>query len=124
MANRRYIAVIGAACLVLCACLPLAGRENRAAQSSLGCMQRVRDEKLPVGLNDDMKHCVAAGLIARCCSRSEAWMASIGKEVEDAFGPGDAEWRDLVSDRHGRTCARAASSDVEIWQCCEQAQSK
>ena len=122
MANRR--SVIAAACLVLCACLPLAGRENRAAQSSLGCMQRVREEKLPVGLNDEMKHCVAAGLVARYCSRSEAWMASIGKEVEDVFGPGDAEWRDLVADRHGRTCARAASSDAELRQCCEQAQSK
>jgi hypothetical protein len=87
-------------------------------------MQRVRDEKLPVGLNDDMKHCVAAGLIARYCSRSEAWMASVGKEVEDAFGAGDAEWRDLVSDRQGRTCARIVSSDLELRSCCEGAQSK
>jgi hypothetical protein len=124
MATRLYTAVIAAAYLALCACVPLAGREQRASQSSVGCMQRVRDEKLPVGLNDAMKHCLAAGLIARYCSRSEAWMASVGKEVEDLFGPGDAEWGDLVSDRHGRTCARSSSSDQELRECCEAALSK
>jgi hypothetical protein len=107
------------ACLVLCACVPLAGRELRAADSSLGCMQRVRDEMLPAGMDDETKHCVAAGMIARYCSRAEAWMASYGKEIEDAFGHGDAQWSDIQADRRGVTCARAASSDEQLRQCCE-----
>ncbi len=82
-------------------------------------MQRARDEKLPVGLDDEMKHCVAAGLIARYCSRTEAWLASVGKEIEDVFGRGDAQWADLQADRSGVTCARAASSDQDLRQCCE-----
>jgi hypothetical protein len=114
----QHLAVLAAVCIALCACVPLAGRELRAANSSLGCMQRVRDEKLPVGMNDEMKHCVAAGLIARYCSRTEAWMASVGKEIEDAFGSGDAQWSDIHADRSGVTCARAASSDEQLRQCC------
>ena len=104
--------------LALCACVPLAGRESRAAKSSLSCMQHVRDEKIPPGLDDDMKHCMAAGLIARYCSRSEAWMASYGKELKDFFGPGDAQWRDLQRDKRGMKCAREAKSDEDVQQCC------
>jgi hypothetical protein len=113
------MAVMATACVALGACVPLAGRELRAADSSLGCMKRVRDEKLPVGIDDEMKHCIAAGLIARYCSRTEAWMASVGKEIEDAFGHGDAQWSDIQADRSGVTCARAASSDEQLRECCE-----
>jgi len=118
-AGCRHFTVMAAACITLCACVPLAGRELRAADSSVGCMQRVRDEKLPVGMSDEMKHCVAAGLIARYCSRTEAWMASVGKEIEYVFGPGDAQWADIQADRSGMTCARAASSDEQLRECCE-----
>ncbi len=118
-ARSPHLAVMAAACVALCACVPLAGRELRAADSSLGCMQSVRDEKLPVGLNDEMKHCVAAGLIARYCSRTEAWMASVGKEIEDVFGHGDVQWADIQADRSGMTCARAVSSDQQLRECCE-----
>ena len=120
--RSAYIAVMATVCVALCACVPLAGREQRAANSSFGCMQRVRDDKLPVGINDEMKHCLAAALIARYCSRTEAWMASVGKEIEDVFGPGDAEWADIQADRSGVTCARAASSDEDLRQCCESLQ--
>jgi len=129
MSHIAELASIGraltvAACAALCACVPLAGRELRAADSSVGCMQKVRDERLPIGLSDDMKHCLAAGLIARYCSRGEAWMASWGKEIEDLFGPGDAQWRDIHADRRGVTCARAASSDAQLRVCCEASQDK
>lgn len=112
------IAFFGVLALCLAACAPLAGRESRAAKSSLSCMQHIRDEKLPPRIDDDMKHCVAAGLIARYCSRSEAWMASYGKELKDLFGPGDAQWRDIQADRRGIGCARSASSDADVQQCC------
>jgi len=75
-------------------------------------------EKLP----DTQAHCIAAGLIARHCSLSEAAMASVGKEVRDLFGGGDAEWHDLVSDRRGVRCARHTGSDAELQACCENAE--
>jgi hypothetical protein len=104
--------------LAVSACAPLAGRDSRAAKSSLSCMQQVRDQKLPPGISDDMKHCMAAGLIARYCSRSEAWMASYGKELKDLFGPGDAQWRDIQRDKRGMKCAHGARSDADVQQCC------
>ena len=80
--------------------------------------------KLPLdgpldGMPDSKAHCEAAGLIARHCSVTEAAMASVGKEVRDLFTAGDAEWRDLMSDRRGIRCARDASSDPELAACCE-----
>ena len=50
---------------------------------------------------DDVAHCTAAGLIARYCSVTEAGLASIGKEIRDLFTAGDAQWRDLMSDKRG-----------------------
>jgi len=82
-------------------------------------MRTTLEQKLPPGLHDDLAHCLAAGLIARYCSRSEAWMASVGKEIRDATGDGDAEWRDLTSDRRGMRCASAAASDEQLRVCCE-----
>ena len=87
-------------------------------------MQRVRDARLPVGIDDDMKHCMAAGLIARYCSRTEAWMASYGKEIEDMFGHGDAQWADIRSDGRGIGCARGVHSDEELRQCCSSQRSE
>ena len=58
-------------------------------------------DRLPADLPDSQLHCIAAGLIARYCSVTEAHLASIGKELKDVSGPGDAEWRDLESDRRG-----------------------
>jgi len=71
--------------------------------------------------SDTQAHCLAAGLIARYCSVSEAWLASIAKEVGDLFGPGRAEWRDLAADRRGIGCARQAKDDAGLEVCCEPA---
>jgi hypothetical protein len=57
-------------------------------------------------------------LIARYCSVSEAWLASIAKELRDLFGPGQAEWRDLVADRRGIDCARQVTDDTSLETCC------
>lgn len=81
-------------------------------------MQRVRDEKVPAGIDDAMKHCMAAGLIARYCSRGEAWMASFGKETKDLFGSGDVQWADIQADRHGIGCARQVNGEAGLLQCC------
>ena len=72
------------------------------------------------GLPDNKAHCEAAGLIARYCSVTEASLASIVKEVRDLFTAGDAEWRDLMSDRRGIRCARSSRSDAELTECCAQ----
>jgi hypothetical protein len=75
--------------------------------------------KLPLdGLPDSTAHCEAAGLIARYCSVTEAALASVGKEIRDLFTGGDAEWRDLMSDRRGVRCASTARSDTELASCC------
>lgn len=83
-------------------------------------MQAALHDRLPAGLPDSQAHCVAAGLIARYCSLTEASLASIGKELKDLFGPGDAEWRDLGSDREGMRCARQSATDGALLECCRQ----
>jgi hypothetical protein len=70
------------------------------------------------GLPDEQAHCLAAGLIALHCSATEAWLASYGKELRDLFSGGDAEWRDLHSDRHGIHCARSATTQSGLIECC------
>jgi len=77
-------------------------------------------DRLPADLPDSQAHCIAAGLIARYCSVTEATLASGGKELQDLLGPGDAEWRDIESDRRGIGCARAASTDQDLQACCLQ----
>lgn len=104
----------------LCACVPLPHREPRAAQSSYGCMQAALRDRLPADLPDAQTHCIAAGLIARHCSVTEATLASLGKELRDLLGSGDAEWRDLASDRRGVQCARSIDSDAGLKACCLQ----
>jgi hypothetical protein len=106
------------AILATAACAPLPQREPRAAHSSLECMHAAMQDRLPAGLPDSQLHCIATGLIARYCSVTEASLAGIGKELKDLLGPGDAEWRDLVSDRHGIECARTASTNDDLLQCC------
>lgn len=81
-------------------------------------MRETIAQKLPTSLDADLAHCAAAGLIARYCSRGEAWLASAGKELRDLFGPGDAQWRDLGADRRGVNCATKSASDAEILDCC------
>lgn len=78
-------------------------------------MAEVNEHEMP----DDQAHCRAAGLIARRCSTTEAWMASWGKELTDLFDGGDAEWRDLRSDSIGRRCAHSIASDEELATCCQ-----
>ncbi len=79
----------------------------------------IRD-RLPERLPDAQAHCMAAGLIARRCSVTEAVMAGVGKELRDLFGPGDAQWRDLTADRRGLECARSSRTDAELQACCLQ----
>jgi hypothetical protein len=83
-------------------------------------MKAVLESKLPPNLPDDKAHCVASGLIARYCSIAESYLAGIGKELRDAVGPGDAEWRDLKADWAGIDCARRAGSDEAVRACCMQ----
>ena len=81
-------------------------------------MRAALQDRLPEQLPDTHKHCMAAGLIARHCSLTEASLASVGKELKDLLGSGDAQWRDLQSDRYGLDCARGARNDDELLRCC------
>ena len=72
-------------------------------------------------LSDDQAHCVAAAVIAARCSVGEAVLASVGKEIADVFGRGDAQWRDLQADRRGIACARDTFPNGDmaaLAQCC------
>lgn len=104
---------IALACLTGCA-----STAPRPATSSYGCMQKVIEEKLPTGLPDERAHCMAGALIARYCSRGEAYLAGAGKELRDLFGPGDADWRDWRADRAGIACAKDTTDDADIANCC------
>lgn len=92
---------------------------QRPAVSTVGCAQAVV-ATLPPGLTDPEKHCLASAGIARQCSHFEAWLAGWGKEVRDAFGPGDAAREDLVADRLGRQCAAQPVSTDELIDCCRR----
>jgi len=76
---------------------------------------------LPAGLTDPEKHCLASAGIVQRCSRFEAWLAGWGKEIEDAFGRGDASWADLVADRAGRRCAATHEGPEALLACCRDA---
>jgi hypothetical protein len=73
----------------------------------------------PLPAADSQAHCLAAGLIARHCSVTEAWLASVAKEVLDLLGPGNAEWRDLAADGRGIACARRSQNNGSLEVCCQ-----
>jgi len=107
----------------VCLVLGLAGctsAPERAAQSSVGCAKAVV-AALPAGLTDPEKHCVASAGIAQRCSPFEAWLAGLGKEIQDTFGQGDASWDDLGADRTGRRCASTNDEPAALLECCRQA---
>ena len=120
----RRIALAGIALLAAVGCAPLGPRDERAGRSSLGCMRAALASHDLAALPDDQAHCVAAGVIAARCSVGEAMLASLGKEIADAFGQGDAQWRDLQADRRGIACARATFPNGDmaaLEQCCRAA---
>jgi hypothetical protein len=102
--------------MLLTGCTSLSGQ--RLARSSYGCMEAVIREKVPEDASDKHRHCTAAGLIARYCSVSEAYLAGSGKELSDLLGSGDAAWSDWQADRAGIACARANGSDAQVVACC------
>jgi hypothetical protein len=96
-----------------------AGNPERPATSSVECARAVV-AALPPGLSDPEKHCLASAGIAHHCSPFEAWLAGWGKEMQDAFGGGDASSEDLDDDRRGRHCA-LQGDDPDAWlQCCRE----
>jgi hypothetical protein len=97
-----------------------ASTSQRAAPSTVGCADAVV-ATLPAALTDPEKHCVASAGIVRRCSRFEAWLAGWGKEIQDAFGDGDASWNDLAANRIGRRCASSDGGTDTLIECCQQA---
>lgn len=118
---RRALAfpVLGLAVLALDAGCATAPGVARLEPSSLGCMRSVVATKIPPHISDKHAHCLAAGFIARYCSRPEAYTASWGKEFTDLFnGSDDFEWADLKADRLGIRCERTSDSDSALDRCC------
>ncbi|HEX9773719.1 MAG TPA: hypothetical protein VGA44_09650 [Steroidobacteraceae bacterium] len=112
--HHRHRAIVVVAFLAGCAAAP-----ERPARSTVGCAKAALERHLPPGLPDKLAHCVAAGVIARDCSPTEAQLAALGKELRDAFGPGDAEWSDWRAARAGVRCAREQADDAAIVECCK-----
>src|SRR4026208_225982 len=107
--NPAYALAGVLVCLVGCASAP-----DRPARSSVGCAEATLDQHLPSGLSDKRAHCIAGGLIARFCSPTEARLAGLGKEVRDAFGPGDADWSDWQATRAGVRCGAAGAGGAPL----------
>jgi hypothetical protein len=114
--TRRFLIMVLLAALTACTSVP--NKPDRLSRSSVGCMQAVVREKVPDDLPEKRAHCLAAGLIARYCSVTEAYMAGSGKEIGDLIGGGDAEWEDWRADRAGIDCARSATNDMQVEECC------
>jgi hypothetical protein len=115
VADRRWSAAVAVTVLTACATAP---GVPRLAPSSLGCMRAVVRDKLPQPLPDKQAHCLAAGLIARYCSRSEAYIAGYGKEFTDIFDGGDPEIGDIKADLMGIRCAGGATTNRDLASCC------
>jgi hypothetical protein len=81
-------------------------------------MRAVVRDKLPQPLPDKQAHCLAAGLIVRYCSRSEAYLAGYGKEFTDIFDGGDPEIGDIKADLIGIRCASGAATSADLAGCC------
>ncbi len=112
---------IGRGIIVICVLQLLsacATSSIRPERSTLGCAESVVASRVPADLPDKQQHCLAAGFIARYCSRTEAYLAAAGKEFKDMFGRGDAEWADWRADRAGMECASGATNDEGIVSCC------
>jgi hypothetical protein len=114
---RLELAPLALAAGLLAACATAPG-VTRLDPSSLGCMRAVVRDKVPTHIPDKQAHCLAAGMIARYCSPSEAYIAGVGKEFTDLFDGGDAEWGDLVADQMGIRCEGLAPSDAALRSCC------
>jgi hypothetical protein len=81
-------------------------------------MRAVVNDKLPQNLPDKQAHCLAAGLIARYCSRSEAYIAGYGKEFTDIFDGGDPEIGDIKADLVGIRCEARSATTAALASCC------
>jgi hypothetical protein len=115
--HRMRPGPVAALVCVLTAC---AANPQREARSSAGCARLVIERRLPQQPGDKLMHCVAGALIAAYCSPTEARLASVAKEIRDAFTAGDVELADVRATLDGIACARdAAPGDVAaIEHCC------
>jgi hypothetical protein len=116
--RRPGAAATASFALAVAGCATLPDAPPRLAATPLACMRATVAAKVPPELGDKHKHCLAAGMIARHCSVSEAKLASWGKELGDALGNGDADRDDLDADYAGIGCARAALDDAALQSCC------
>ncbi len=108
-----------AACLAMVGLSGCAASPERPAASTVGCAEAVV-ARLPPGLDDREKHCLASAGIVQQCSRFEAWLAGWGKEAGDALGDGDASREDVDANRIGRRCADGAHDAAALLDCCRR----
>ena len=86
-------------------------------------VQVLKSTTFKPGASDKYKHCVVACKIAVQCGSLTSMGAGVGKEIQDLFGPGNAEWGDLVADWRGLQCGARVkwlSKDPCIGLTCER----
>ncbi len=72
------------------------------------------------GKYDKFKHCSVSCMLALRCPAEDVLEIGVLKEIEDVFGPGNAEWEDLRADYKGvdLKMEKKAKTDKECMQQC------
>jgi len=81
---------------------------------SYSCAKRVAKKYNNLIANDKYKHCIVAAEIYTECGPFTAYLVSVGKEIQDMFGPGEAEWADFTADLAGISCAQKPGEICEV----------
>ena len=84
------------------------------------CAKAVARKYQHFPVNDKYKHCVVAAEIYKQCGSVTSYAASVGKELQDTVGPGNAEIEDISADIDGINCASNPQCNESPSDCCKQ----
>jgi hypothetical protein len=70
---------------------------------------------------DKNRHCSVSCMLALKCNNQEVMMVGVLKEIQDVFGPGEADAEDLKADAFGISLvsSRAAKTDLQCLTQCD-----
>lgn len=68
---------------------------------------------------DKNRHCTVSCMLGLRCNLNEVMLAGILKELQDVFGPGNAERSDLIADKYGIDLVRHKRATVDS-ECLDQ----
>lgn len=107
-------------------CLTLATFTSAQAEApellcSLLNVKRVKAIATSHSTFDKNRHCSVSCMLTLKCGAAQALSMGVLKEIQDLFGPGQAEMADLAADALGVDLAflRAARSDIQCLEQCD-----